>query len=156
VSSKADAIRAELEQCKDVRGRILPRLIVKRARNKKSALHSKFEWSDAKAADQQRLERARELIGLYLTVVVVHRNRRIVSPMYVSDTRAQPGHVLIGDLTKDNAVATVQAEIARCDGSLTRARGVATQLDQKYPGLLKYLDTALRALGGAEKLVAAA
>jgi hypothetical protein len=38
-------------------------------RHKKSALHGRFEWDDAKAAELHRLQRAREIISVYVEVI---------------------------------------------------------------------------------------
>lgn len=37
--------------------------------NPESALHSEFEWNDAEAANQFRVQQARELIRVYVTVL---------------------------------------------------------------------------------------
>ena len=43
-------------------GKLTPPAVVDAARDRKSVLHRHFEWDDAKAAEQHRLEQARSLI----------------------------------------------------------------------------------------------
>lgn len=53
----------ELEKVRaECRGVLKPKLVVAAARNPKSALHSKFEWNNGKAADAYRLIQAASLI----------------------------------------------------------------------------------------------
>jgi hypothetical protein len=51
-------------------GGITPRNVVDDARSDNSPLHKCFEWNDAKAADEYRLEQARGLIGSLVVVKV--------------------------------------------------------------------------------------
>ena len=46
-----------------------PANVVEFARNKKTLLHSKFQWDNDKAAEQFRLWQARRIISLELTVI---------------------------------------------------------------------------------------
>jgi len=50
-------------------GFLLPEKVVEVARNPKSVLHNKFEWSNDKAAHEYRLWQARQLITLSVTVL---------------------------------------------------------------------------------------
>ncbi len=50
-------------------GTLKPEDVVRRARNKASALHPYFTWNDARAATKQRLDEAQELIRSYYIVV---------------------------------------------------------------------------------------
>ena len=60
----------ELEQIRAARGGVLrPADVVEFARNPSTALHAHFEWDDAKAAHEHRLERARHIIRCTVTVV---------------------------------------------------------------------------------------
>jgi len=53
---------------------IEPSAVVKKAKNKKAELHKCFEWDDTKAAEEYRLNRAREIMRM-ITVVVENKNR---------------------------------------------------------------------------------
>jgi hypothetical protein len=50
-------------------GVLTPEAVVETARDPKNPLHSEFEWDDTKAAEQYRLDQARELIRVAVTVV---------------------------------------------------------------------------------------
>lgn len=63
-------IQGELEAIrKSNRGVLLPEQVVKFAKNSNTALHSRFDWSDRKAAHKYRLWQAREVINVYVTVL---------------------------------------------------------------------------------------
>lgn len=93
MDSKNDDIRRELEHIRFLRDGILrAEDVVEFARNERTALHSEFEWDDSEAAQQFRLEQARRVIRLVVTVVPKVGSDRPVQ-MYVSLTsdRAKPG-----------------------------------------------------------------
>jgi len=65
--TKSEMLQRELEALRDKMGTIHADHVVSWARaNKKSALHTKFEWDDGKAGDQYRLMQARQLITLHV------------------------------------------------------------------------------------------
>lgn len=67
--TKSDAILVALREiAKAHRGLVRPQHVVDAARDKASPLHSRFIWSNKKAADEYRLWRARELIAQYWVV----------------------------------------------------------------------------------------
>lgn len=66
---KTDAVLDALREiARKHRGLVRPQHVVDAARDKASPLHSKFEWSNKKAADEFRLWQARELIAQYWVV----------------------------------------------------------------------------------------
>lgn len=68
--ARRNPVVEELHALKDKgRGLLTPEAVVKRARDPKSALHAKFEWSDTEAARRYRLVQAADLIRLYVTVI---------------------------------------------------------------------------------------
>lgn len=81
--SRLAAARARLLELQR-RGRLTPSIVLKDARDKKSPLHSWFEWSDSKAAEAYRLQQARYLIKL-VKVEVQYGTERIVVPAMVRD-----------------------------------------------------------------------
>lgn len=88
-----DDVTQELEEIRSRHGGILrAEDVVEFARDETTHLHSHFEWDDTEAAEQYRLEQARRVIRLRVTVAKNLGNDRPV-PMYVSLTtdRAQPG-----------------------------------------------------------------
>jgi len=67
---RRDAVMAELETIRRKHGGVLyPRDVVAFARNPKTALHAKFDWNDTEAAKKWRLEQARQVIRLHVTVI---------------------------------------------------------------------------------------
>lgn len=66
--TKRDKIESELNEIKEANGGIInPRSVVEFAReNKRSALHSKFEWNNGKAAELYRLNQARAILRVYV------------------------------------------------------------------------------------------
>lgn len=66
--------------------------VVEFARDERTALHSEFEWDDSVAAHQHRLEQARKIIRLTLTVVESPAGPQTVR-MYAScdSDRVKPG-----------------------------------------------------------------
>jgi len=88
-----DDVTQELEEIRSRYGGILrAEDVVEFARDETTCLHSHFEWDDTEAAEQYRLEQARRVIRLRVTVAKNLGSDRPV-PMYVSLTtdRAQPG-----------------------------------------------------------------
>ncbi|RRU74158.1 hypothetical protein [Stenotrophomonas maltophilia] len=67
MSRDNEAIRAELEQLKTA-GVIRPADVVSRAADPESAMHSWFEWDDGEAAQAYRLQQARQLLRVFVTV----------------------------------------------------------------------------------------
>jgi len=66
---KKDEVYQELEKIrKRGRGVLRPASVVKAAEKEKSPLHQYFTWDDAKAAHEYRLEEARRLIRVFVTV----------------------------------------------------------------------------------------
>lgn len=66
--------------------------VVEFARDERTALHSEFEWDDSVAAHQHRLEQARKIIRLTVTVVDSPAGQQTVR-MYAScdSDRVKPG-----------------------------------------------------------------
>lgn len=127
IEERKEAIKA----CRDRYGRILPKNIVAAARNPKSILHDDFEWDDKKAAHQQRLERAQELI-LEVKLEVVVGKRTIAAPYYVSDPSTnESAYIPTTVAAKDVEIAenVLLAELRRIESQIMRARALAIAFD---------------------------
>jgi hypothetical protein len=88
------AVASELEQiCQKHGGLLRPEDVVTFARNKRTALHSEFEWDDAKASAEYRLEQARRVIRVSVTVLPSPHSDQEPVRAYVSvvSDRVQPG-----------------------------------------------------------------
>lgn len=79
-----EQVKAELELIRIEHGGVLQAEdVVEYAKDPETALHQEFEWDDNEAAHQFRLEQARRVIRISLTIVRNLDNERPV-PMYVS------------------------------------------------------------------------
>ncbi|HFJ9697501.1 TPA: hypothetical protein ACGW13_000151 [Stenotrophomonas maltophilia] len=67
MTANNEAIRKELEQLK-AGGVIQPADVVARASDPESAMHSWFQWDDTEAAQAYRLQQARQLLRVFVTV----------------------------------------------------------------------------------------
>jgi hypothetical protein len=79
-NQEAQVYGVELEQINQAFGGLRPGEVVEAARDPSSPLHSAFEWDDAVAASQARLERANYIIR---SVVVKHIKGRQEGPKRV-------------------------------------------------------------------------
>jgi len=87
-------VNEELEQIRRANGGLLrPEDVVKFARNKRTALHSEFEWDDAKASAEYRLEQARKVIRVAVELLPSpHADQEpIRAYVSVASDRVQPG-----------------------------------------------------------------
>lgn len=94
MNDRRELIRAELDQiCRQHGGLLKPEDVVKFASNKRTALHSEFEWDDAKASAEYRLEQARRVIRVLVTVLPSPNSGQEPVRAYVSVNRdrVQPG-----------------------------------------------------------------
>jgi hypothetical protein len=65
----ADAVVGELERIRSATGSIRAETVLESAAGEASPLHVYFEWDDARAAHEQRLETARRLIRAVVSAV---------------------------------------------------------------------------------------
>jgi hypothetical protein len=151
-SERRNHIREELERIRQANGGILTAdAVLEAAKDKKNVLHSEFIWEDKKAALVQRLERAREIIITYATIVVINKSRVIKAPMYVRNPNAasdEQGHISINpdEIREDDARRVMLNELARCEAAIQRARNVTAVLATQYPNLDVELENLLAGL----------
>lgn len=67
-----NAVNMELTRIYDTHGRLTPSLVLDYAKSPASPLHTSFEWNDAKAGHQYRLNQSRKLIR---KCRVIYQNR---------------------------------------------------------------------------------
>lgn len=100
-------VREELERLRNRHGGIItPEQVVDAARPKSSSLHKSFTWNDGEAAHQWRLEQARRLLRVYVTVFNDGKRER-ETRMFVSlstDRRNEGGYRAIVDVMGDAAL----------------------------------------------------
>lgn len=94
---------AELDQISARAGGLLiPLHVVEFARDPNTALHSAFEWDDSAAAHKYRIEQARELIRVMVTVQAVGDRDVVIRP-YISliQDRRAGGYRATADVMAD-------------------------------------------------------
>ena len=126
-----ELIRGELEQIRQMHGGLLkPEDVVKFARNDRTALHAEFEWDDERASFEFRLEQARKVIRVAVTVLPSPHSDEEPVRAYVSvaSDRAQPGggYRAFADVMTDDAM---RAEL------VNEAIGEAKRWRRKYERL---------------------
>jgi len=78
----------ELKDIEDVHGKINPELIVESSKNKKSVLHSFFEWDNEKAAEKWRLRQATILLGRIEVKILKNGESKIVKVFEISKRKS--------------------------------------------------------------------
>jgi hypothetical protein len=154
-ATKHDRIKAALEAIRrSHRGRLTARAVVEAAKNPRHPLHSEFEWNNQKAADQQRLERARELIR-YITIVSVDATRRIETRYYAHDPKTphREGYVSILEMNRRDAEQDVVNAIAICESTIDRALHKAEFLSARHRGVSRLLRNAVATLAAARDIL---
>ena len=125
------SVTSELEQiCQKHGGLLKPEDVVEFARNKRTALHQEFEWDDARASAEYRLEQARKVIRVAVTILPSPHSDQEPVRAYVSvaSDRAQPGggYRAFADVMTDDAM---RAEL------VNEAIGEAKRWRRKYERL---------------------
>ena len=129
--------------------------VVKKARDKKSAMHDAFEWDDAAAADEYRLTQAREIMRSLVVVV-----EKADEPEGTTTIRAYE-HVDLGEdaeprmayvpTSRALKVPELRAQvIARLDSDIAEAERTA----EKYEYLSAKLGTVKKRLAKAREALA--
>jgi len=72
-------------------GLLTPEAIVDAARDKKTELHSHFEWDDSKAAEQYRLEQARGILQVTVEYLRDSKGKKVPCRVFVSLTSDRKG-----------------------------------------------------------------
>jgi hypothetical protein len=107
MTERRQQINEELEQIRRANGGLLrPEDVVKFARNTRTALHQEFEWDDAKASAEYRLEQARKVIRVAVELLPSPHADQEPIRAYVSvvSDRVQPGggYRAIGEVMTDD------------------------------------------------------
>lgn len=127
--AKRDAIAARLEKIAGLNGgRLTPDAVLKDAQSFNSPLHDQFEWDDGNAAQQWRLQQARELIRS--VKVEFQTDTKIVSTVrYVRDPAAgdSQGYVEVAKLRDERGLAreALKRELGHAMSLFARAKSLA-------------------------------
>lgn len=130
--TKRDAIAARVEKIASLNGgRITPDAVLQDAKSAKSPLHDQFDWDDSSAAQNWRLQQARELIRS-IKVEITTESRTVSTVRYVRDPSAgeAQGYVEVAKLRDDRTLAAeaLAAEIKQANALVARARSLADAL----------------------------
>lgn len=98
----ADKAAKELERIKKVYGVITPEVIVRESKNKDSVLHNYFEWDNDKAAENYRIQQARNLINNITVTVIHHGEPKEIGAYEVVNVGDSRTYKNIESLTKDD------------------------------------------------------
>lgn len=107
-------------------GSLDPRRVVEAARSKRSPLHSEFEWDDSAAAEAHRLNQARQLIRVAVTILPGPLRQEIRAYVSLSDERGKESG------GSYYAVADVISDAERRRRAFTDARHVLEGLERRY------------------------
>ena len=143
-----DATMSICEELEEIRrqsddGTIKPEAVVAYAENPETALHSRFEWDQDKAAHQHRLWQAREIIRVHVTILP-QDERPVRAYVSLPSDRVKPGGGYRG-------IADV------LENPDWRAELLAVALDElgRWQAKYKHLNELSRIFAEAEKLRAA-
>lgn len=98
-------ILEELKGIEERDGILHPKAVVDFARDPDTSLHNKFEWDDAKAGEQYRLEQARHIIRVQVTFLKKSDDEKIPVQAYHSlpdDRYAEGGYRSIVSILSDD------------------------------------------------------
>jgi hypothetical protein len=125
-------------------GVLTPEDVLEAARREDSPLHVHFEWDDAKAGYQHRLDQARRLIRIRVEVTIAERTVR--APVYVRDPESPPhqqGYLHVSKVRDDAYVSrrVVLDELDRAAAAVRRAQLTADVIGRgaEMEGLLQRL-----------------
>lgn len=144
---------ARIRSLENEAGAITPNAVVDDAKRKNSPLHPLFEWDVKKAAAQQWIETAREVIAS-VTLIVTTETHTIRAPNYVRDPSATgQGYRSVVSLKSEPERAR-EAVIAALDvaaGHIRRAYDLADSL-----GVEKQIDQLLEEIVGVRRMISEA
>src|SRR3990167_478094 len=127
------AIAERLKSLEDKHGRLTPDIVVKDAKSSKSPLHDCFEWDLRKAAMQNWIETARELIVSIEYETSATTEYRAI-PYYVRDPAAETNKQGYRSITsimgnKEDARLFLIEEFKRVSFMFARAKSYAALLN---------------------------
>lgn len=160
-------VKAELARLNTKHGGLRPSVVVKAAEPETSPLHSEFEWNDSKAGREYRLEQARRLIRVTVTVIEHGDGTTTVDPyIHVPATQADrvksgdgegvylPLSVVVQDVDQfSRALSALLTKLNAAKAAAEELRNAAS--DSHQPDRLVMIGMAITALDTAGAAVAA-
>jgi hypothetical protein len=160
-------VQAALAKLNKERNGLRPSEVVAAAKPKASPLHNEFEWNDAKAGEEYRLEQARRLIRVCVTTFKSEDGETIVDPyIHVPATKEQrdasnsgegvylPLSVVVQDVDQfARALSALMTKLNAAKAAAEELRAAAQ--DGKEPERMVRIAMAITALETAGAAVAA-
>lgn len=112
---KSEKIKNELLEIHQKHGILRPEDVVDYAKNPGTALHSQFEWDDTEAARQYRLEQARRVIRVSVTLIEVDQPETRVYVSLASDRVAGGGYRPTQTVLSDKEMRSEMLAMARSE-----------------------------------------
>lgn len=108
-----EEVQTELVSLYQQHGALNPEAVVDAARDKKSALHTHFDWDNSEAAHKYRLLQARNLIRVAVTVIPALSNEPVKQFVSIRALRGsdQGSYIATTDLLSDDD----KYELAKAD-----------------------------------------
>ena len=128
-------IIAAITTLEDRKGKLTASQVLEVARSPDSPLHPYFEWDDSIAAEQWRLEQARELIRRVKIVVEIDEVE-FKTMRYMPDVdipHNQQGYISAPKITKRSVPQTLAAELDSARALLERSRLFAATRSDALP-----------------------
>jgi hypothetical protein len=116
-------VEMELQQlAEESEGLLLPERVVEFARDPETALHSRFTWDDSEAAAKWRLEEARRVIRMFVTVLEPVETPIKVYVSLESDRRGTGGYRRIEDVLTNGDMRRQLLDQARREFAIWKAK----------------------------------
>lgn len=116
-------ITAELKRIAEKhKGRLMPRDVVEEARNPESPLHKSFEWNDSAAAEQWRIEQARRLIQVSVTVLENHNKPVRAFVSLSTDRYSGGGYMMVKSVLSDKELIDIMLKDAAAELEIFTAK----------------------------------
>ena len=121
-----------LEICTRAGGALTPQAVLDDARDKKSPLHSSFEWNNSEAANKYRLDQARAVIRDF-HIIRIEANTLVRVPLFVHDPRRpahNQGYVRVDAIRENRALVfrAMHREIVGALAMVHRAKALGEEL----------------------------
>lgn len=110
MSAMSEIVLTELERIrqKDLEGKLRPKAVVDTARDPAHPLHKQFEWDDSVAAEKHRLDQARNLIRVAVTVLEVeNKTVKVRAYQSLSTDRDKGGYRRTVDVMSDDQLRSI-------------------------------------------------
>lgn len=137
-------ITAELKRIAEKHGGILhPRNVVQEARSPESPLHKSFEWNDSAAAEQWRIEQARRLIQVSVTVLENHNKPVRAFVSLSTDRYSGGGYMMVKSVLSDKELIDIMLKDAAAELEIFTAKfNMIQELSEVNVAAKRFLKTA--------------